>query len=196
MNHTMSDLSSNARRYTIFKSTLNEQLRDTIRDVADYPKPGILFKDITPVLANPDLVYRIIEEQANYWKTIGIEAVVGIEARGFILGSILAHVLKCPFIPVRKSGKLPAKSLSQTYDLEYGSAEIEIHEDALPVGCKTLIHDDLLATGGTALGAARLVERLGGEVSGFSFLINLNFLEGEKKIVAAYNVPLIYQVNY
>lgn len=192
----MSDLSFDARRYKIFESTLSDQLQDTIRDVPDYPKPGIVFKDITPVLANPDLVNRIVDEQAGYWKVIGVEAVVGIEARGFILGSMLAYALRCPFIPVRKSGKLPAKSLSQAYDLEYGSAEIEIHEDALPAGCKTLIHDDLLATGGTAMGAAQLVERLGGEVSGFSFLINLNFLAGERKLVAAYNVPLIYQVNY
>jgi adenine phosphoribosyltransferase len=148
------------------------------------------------VLSNPDLVHQLVDEQARFWETRGIEAIVGIEARGFILGAMLAHVLTLPFIPVRKSGKLPSKTLSQSYDLEYGSAEIEIHEDAIPMGCKTLIHDDLLATGGTAMGAARLVERLGGEVSGFSFLINLNFLEGERKLAAAYNVPLIYQVNY
>ena len=192
----MSDLSFDARRYKIFESTLSNELKDHIRDVEDYPKPGIVFKDITPVLANPDLIRRIVEEQAAYWRSMGIEAVVGVEARGFILGSVLAHVLKCPFIPVRKSGKLPSKRLAQQYNLEYGSAEIEIHEDALPIGCKTLIHDDLLATGGTSLGAAKLVERLGGEVAGFSFLIKLSFLVGADKIAAAYDVPLVYQVSY
>lgn len=192
----MKDSSAETRRYTNFESTLSDQLRESIRDVKDYPKPGIVFKDITPVLAKPELVYNIVEEQARYWKTQGIEAVLGVEARGFIFGSMLAQALKCPFIPVRKSGRLPSKCISQSYDLEYGSASIEIHEDAIPKGCKALIHDDLLATGGTSLAAAQLVERLGGIVCGFSFLINLGFLEGEQKIISRYEVPLVYQIRY
>jgi adenine phosphoribosyltransferase len=192
----MNDSLSETRRYANFESALSNQLRESIRDVKDYPKPGIVFKDITPVLAKPELVYSIIEEQAQYWKLHGIEAVIGVEARGFILGSLLAQALKCSFIPVRKSGKLPAKCISQAYDLEYGESVIEIHEDSISRGCKTLIHDDLLATGGTSLAAAQLVERLGGAVSGFSFLINLGFLEGERKINRLYRVPLIYQIQY
>lgn len=181
---------------TIFESTLRQRLLENIRDVQDYPKPGIVFKDITPVLANPMLVNDIIHEQAIYWRAHGIEAVLGIEARGFIFGSMLAHALACPFIPVRKAGKLPYKSLTQAYDLEYGSAAIEIHEDAILPNCKTLIHDDLLATGGTALAAARLVERAGGRVGGFSFLINLSFLEGEQKITNRYALRPFYQIQY
>ncbi len=194
--YAMNDLSLDARRYKNFESEWSDQLRATIRDVQDYPKPGIIFKDITPVLANPILVGNVLEEQANFWKSVGIEAVIGIEARGFIFGPMLAQALKCPFIPVRKSGKLPSTCISQSYDLEYGSATIEMHEDALAAGCKTLIHDDLLATGGTALAAAKLVTQLGGVVSGFSFLINLSFLEGEENIIRNHDVPLIYQIHY
>lgn len=192
----MNDSSFETRRYANFESMLGDQLRERIRDVKDYPKPGIVFKDITPVLADPALVYNIVAEQAAYWKTQGIEAVLGVEARGFILGSMLAQALQCPFVPVRKSGKLPSKCISQSYDLEYGSASIEIHEDAISAGCKALIHDDLLATGGTSLAAAQLVEKLRGKVSGFSFLINLGFLEGEQKITNHYHVPLVYQIRY
>lgn len=192
----MNDSSFETERYANFESTLSDQLRQGIRDVKDYPKPGIIFKDITPVLADPLLVQSIVDEQARFWESQKVEAVLGIEARGFILGAMLAQALKCPFIPVRKSGKLPSKSISQSYNLEYGSASIEIHEDAIPIGCKTLIHDDLLATGGTAMAAAQLVERLGGIVTGFSFLINLSFLEGEEKIISHYRTPLIYQVRY
>lgn len=188
--------SADMRRYKKFESALTEKISANIRDVKDYPKPGIIFKDITPLLAQPKLVHDLIEEQAAYWRLQGIEAVLGIEARGFILGSMLAQALQCPFIPVRKVGKLPSKCISQSYNLEYGSASIEIHEDAIPQGCKTLIHDDLLATGGTALAAAQLVERLGGVVSGFSFLINLSFLEGENKIIQRYSLAPVYQIRY
>ena len=192
----MSDSFFDARRYEKFESTLEAEIRENIRDVIDYPKPGIVFKDITPLLAKPKLVQAIVAEQAAYWKKVGIEAVVGIEARGFIFGALLAQTLQCPFIPVRKSGKLPYKYISESYALEYGEASIDMHEDAVAPGSKVLIHDDLLATGGTAMAAAQLVERLGGEVGGFSFLINLSFLEGEKKISEKYTFFAVYQISY
>ena len=159
---------------------LIDQIKSTIREVEGYPKPGIVFKDITPVLANPGLVKQIIAEMVNRFRDKEIHAIAAIEARGFILGSILAHQLGCSFIPVRKAGKLPSDTHKQRYDLEYGTAEIEVHSDAVVPGSRVLVHDDLLATGGTASAAAKLVESLGAQLAGFSFLINLGFLPGEK----------------
>lgn len=137
---------------------ITEQLKSEIRDVADFPKEGILFKDITPVLSNPDLTKAINLELSNYWKNQRIEAVLGIESRGFLFGMSLATNLEVPFIPVRKAGKLPYKTHRYSYDLEYGSAEVEIHIDALQKDQRVVIHDDLLATGGTANAASQLVE--------------------------------------
>lgn len=159
-----------------------DRLAKTIRDVPDFPKPGILFKDITPVLGDPQLSLEVSKEFYDYWKTKGVEAVVGIESRGFIYGLQLAQQLGVPFIPVRKAGKLPFKTIKHSYDLEYGSAEIEIHIDAIVKGQKVLIHDDLLATGGTAKAACELIEKIGGEVVGYSFLVELAFLEGAQKL--------------
>jgi adenine phosphoribosyltransferase len=159
---------------------LIDRVKSTIRDVEGYPKPGIVFKDITPVLANPSLVKDIIAEMVTRFRDKQINAVAAIEARGFILGSILAHELGCSIIPVRKAGRLPFNTRKQSYDLEYGAAEIEVHSDAVVPGSRVLVHDDLLATGGTAGAAAQLIESLGGQVAGFSFLINLSFLPGEK----------------
>ena len=159
---------------------LIDRLKSTIRDVEGYPQPGIIFKDITPVLANPLLVKEIIAEMVTRFRDRQINAVAAIEARGFILGSILAHELGCSFIPVRKAGRLPFVTRRQRYDLEYGTAEIEVHSDAIAPGSRVLVHDDLLATGGTAGAAAKLIESLGGQLAGFSFLINLSFLPGEK----------------
>ena len=159
-----------------------DKLTKTIRDVPDFPKPGILFKDITPVLADPELSLEVSKEFYEYWKDKGVEAVVGIESRGFIYGLQLAQQLGVPFIPVRKAGKLPFKTIKHSYDLEYGSAEIEIHVDAIGEGQKVLIHDDLLATGGTAKAACELIEKIGGEVLGYSFLVELAFLDGAKKL--------------
>ena len=159
-----------------------EKLTKTIRDVPDFPKPGILFKDITPVLADPELSLEVSKEFYEYWEDKGVEAVVGIESRGFIYGLQLAQQLGVPFIPVRKAGKLPFKTIKHSYDLEYGSAEIEIHIDAIAEGQKVLIHDDLLATGGTAKAACELIEKIGGEVLGYSFLVELAFLDGAKKL--------------
>lgn len=175
---------------------LEDQIKATIRDVKDYPKPGIIFKDITPVLANPVLVDSIIKQLKENFKHIQIDALAAVEARGFIFGGMLARELNCCFIPVRKSGKLPYNSIKQEYDLEYGKAAIEMHTDAIKPGWRVLVHDDLLATGGTAAATAQLVRQLGGEVVGFSFLINLSFLPGEKKLFEGFGVKPQYLVKY
>lgn len=162
-----------------------QKLADTIRDVPDFPKPGILFKDITPVLADPALSKEVSAAFYDYWKDQQIEGVIGIESRGFIYGMQLAQQLGVPFIPVRKAGKLPYKTVKHAYDLEYGSAEIEVHVDAVHEGQRVLIHDDLLATGGTAQAAAELMQKIGGEVVGYSFLVELSFLGGGEKLKSA-----------
>lgn len=169
---------------------LSESIKAVIRDVPDFPKPGILFKDITPVLNTPPLRDQIIQLVVQNFSSQGIEAIAGIEARGFILGSMIAQAMQLPFIPIRKSGKLPYKSIREDYALEYGSASIEIHEDAVRPGQRVLIHDDLLATGGTANAAGNLVRRLGADLAGFSFIINLSFLPGEKRLIESFgHVP-------
>lgn len=157
---------------------VKEELMATIRDVPDFPKPGILFKDITPVLARPELCKKITSELCKPF--IGkVDAICGIESRGFLFGMMMASQLNIPFIPIRKKGKLPYKTNSVDYALEYGTATIEMHSDALNAGMKVIVHDDLLATGGTADAAAQLVQMQNAEVAGFSFLIGLTFLNGE-----------------
>jgi adenine phosphoribosyltransferase len=170
-------------------------IKQVIRDVPDFPKPGILFKDITPVLKDPKLCTAIVEAFAEAVKELKIDAVAGIESRGFLFGLMLANRLNIPFVPIRKKGKLPAETISETYDLEYGTATIEIHRDAFVPGTKVLIHDDLLATGGTVEAAAKLVTQLGGEVAGFSFIIALGFLKGEEKLTN-FSDKLVTLVNY
>jgi adenine phosphoribosyltransferase len=160
-----------------------EQLKNTIRDVADFPKAGILFKDITPVLADPRLSLQVSQALFDHWEGKNIQAVIGIESRGFIYGLQLAQQLEVPFVPIRKVGKLPYKKVRHSYNLEYGSAEIEIHEDAIKSGDNVLIHDDLLATGGTGEAASHLVAKLNGRVMGYSFLVELTFLNGREKLV-------------
>lgn len=176
--------------------SLQDKLKHTIRDVADYPKPGILFKDITPVLADPVLLREIVSYLKEDLKSLNIDAIAGVEARGFILGSILAHEIGCSFIPVRKAGKLPYKKVRQEYSLEYGTAAVEMHEDAVSPGARVLIHDDLLATGGTAGAAGEMVKGLGGIIVGFSFLINLSFLPGEQKLVERFGVKPRYLIEF
>lgn len=161
---------------------IETQLRNIIRDIPDFPKPGILFKDITPVLKDSALCTAIIDAFAEKMQDMDIDAIAGIESRGFLFGLMLANKMNLPFVPIRKKGKLPAETISQTYDLEYGSATIEIHRDAFKPGTKVLIHDDLLATGGTVQAAAKLIQQLDGEVAGFSFIISLDFLKGEDKL--------------
>ena len=175
---------------------IENEIRALVRDIENYPKPGIVFKDITPILASPPLVKSIMRELVSTYKSQKIDAVVGVEARGFIFGAILAHALECPFIPVRKAGRLPYQTRSQEYALEYGTAKMEIHIDAIKPGWRVLIHDDLLATGGTAGAAADLVKSFDGELAGFSFLINLGFLPGEKNLVKRFGVKPDYLVSY
>ena len=159
-----------------------ELIKALIRDVPDFPKPGILFKDITPMLKDPAAFARVIELLKDRAAGRGVEAIVGMESRGFIFGAPLALAMELPFIPVRKAGKLPAVTEKVSYSLEYGEATLEIHRDALRPGQKVLIIDDLLATGGTALATIELVERLGGVVVACSFVIELSFLDGARNL--------------
>jgi adenine phosphoribosyltransferase len=175
---------------------LIDRVKSTIRDVEGYPKPGIVFKDITPVLADPLLVKQIIQHFVAMYRGKKIDAVAAIEARGFILGSILAHELSCSFIPLRKAGKLPFTTRRQTYDLEYGTAEIEVHTDAVRANSRVLVHDDLLATGGTACAAGHLIRGIGAELVGFSFLINLDFLPGAKNLVEQFGIAPDFLIKY
>jgi adenine phosphoribosyltransferase len=158
-----------------------------IRDVPDFPKSGILFKDITPVLAHPEAMIEVMDRFAAFARGCAPDLIVGIESRGFVLGMPLALYLGKGFVPVRKLGKLPHEKISEEYALEYGTNTVEIHSDAVQPGQRVLIMDDLLATGGTAAAAARLVERLGGSVCGFGFLIELGFLDG-RKVLPGYDI--------
>ena len=156
-------------------------LHALIRDVPDFPKPGIIFKDITPLLASPNGLAMAVELLANPFRGQQIEAVVGAESRGFIFGTAIAQALSCGFVPVRKPGKLPAAKLSLTYDLEYGKDTLEIHQDAIRPGARCLMVDDLLATGGTMKACCDMVEKLGGNIVGIAVLIELSFLNGRER---------------
>ena len=158
------------------------RLRAAIRDVPDFPKPGIMFKDITPVLADAELFRATTDAMAGSWRGAGITHVVGIESRGFILGAPIAQRLGAGFIPVRKPGKLPYRRERIEYALEYGVDALEMHADACGAGARVLIVDDVLATGGTAGAAARLVAQVGAPVAGFAFLIELAFLDGGSRL--------------
>ena len=164
-----------------------DSIADRIRDVPDFPKKGILFKDITPVLSDIDTLRASIKEMAAPFVDLRIDVVVGIESRGFIFGAPIADVLNCSFVPVRKPGKLPWKTESVSYELEYGTDALEIHKDAITEGQNVLIVDDLLATGGTAEATCKLVSKLGGNIKGLSVLIELEDLNGRKKL-NQYNV--------
>jgi len=146
-------------------------LKTHIRSIADFPKPGIMFRDITPLLANADLMPEAIRRMAEPYKPGDVDVVVGAESRGFIFGAAIAIALKAGFVPIRKKGKLPAATLSATYELEYGTDSIEMHSDAIRKGARVLLVDDLLATGGTMTAACELVEKAGGKVVGIEFLI-------------------------
>lgn len=175
--------------------TLTQKIVDTIRDVPDFPKPGILFKDITPLLKNPELCREITREMAQRLSNQKVDAIAAVESRGFLFGMMLANELNIPFIPVRKSGKLPYKTIGYEYSLEYGTAKVEIHTDAVQPGWNVLIHDDLLATGGTAAAAAELVLASGGTVAGFAFLVTLEFLKG-KEYLSKYSSSCWELVSY
>jgi adenine phosphoribosyltransferase len=159
-----------------------ERLRKAIRDVPDFPQPGVQFKDITPVLADPELIKLAIDAMAELAGTQRIDKVVGIDARGFIFGALLAARLGCGFIPARKKGKLPWRTRGVDYALEYGSASMEIHEDAIAPGESVLLADDLLATGGTAGAALKLMTEMKANVLGSVFFIELGFLHGRERV--------------
>ena len=167
-------------------------LKSIIRDIPDFPKPGIVFKDITPLLKDPKAFRQTINALGRELEGKSIDLVAGIESRGFIFSPVLAYQLGTGFVPVRKKGKLPYQTEQMAYALEYGEAVLEIHQDALKPGARVVIVDDLLATGGTALAAAKLVERLGGTVEKVIFLIELEFLKGRQKL-AGYDVASLIQ---
>jgi adenine phosphoribosyltransferase len=169
-------------------------LKKLIRDIPNFPKDGIVFKDITTLLKNSKGLSNAVEELYNFAKDKGITKVAGIESRGFILGGMVAEKLDAGFIPIRKPGKLPAEKISESYSLEYGTDSIEIRKDAIQPGDRILLHDDLLATGGTMGAACKLVEKLGGEVVQISFLVELNFLKGREKL-KGYDVRSIIQYD-
>ena len=164
-----------------------EHLKKLIREVPDFPKPGILFYDITTLLKDPAGLRTVIDALRDRYQGAGVAQVLGVEARGFIFAPTLAYALGAGFVPVRKPKKLPAKAIREEYQLEYGTDALEIHEDAVQKGQRVLIVDDLLATGGTAAATARLVEKLGGVVAGFGFVVELDFLKGREKL-AGYDV--------
>jgi adenine phosphoribosyltransferase len=162
--------------------SIEQKLKAIIRDVPDFPKPGILFKDISTIMLNPTFSKELLNHLVEIYRDQRIEAVAGIESRGFLFGYPLAMELGVPFVLIRKEGKLPYKKIKHAYDLEYGSAVVEIHDDAIEKGQHVLIHDDLLATGGSADAAAELVKKCGGKIAGFNFLVGLSFLNGEEKL--------------
>jgi adenine phosphoribosyltransferase len=166
-------------------------LKKYIRDIPDFPKTGILFKDITTLLNDKDAFRKAVNLLAKDYQKQNIDMVVAVEARGFILGGAVAHRLGAGFVPVRKKGKLPSKTISETYDLEYGTDTLEIHEDAIKPGARVLIIDDLLATGGTVKAVAELVKKLKGEIAGIAFLIELKFLKGKDKLKEYHLLSLI-----
>ena len=166
-------------------------LRSSVRDIPDFPKAGVVFKDITPLLADPTAFSTAVDAIVVSFGRGTIDKVVGIEARGFIIAAPVAYHFGAGFVPLRKKGKLPFSTLSETYDLEYGTEELEVHADAFKPGERVLIVDDVLATGGTAEAACNLVERAGATVAGLAFVIELQFLEGVKKLADREYVSLL-----
>ena len=160
------------------------QVQDYIRTIVDFPKPGIMFRDVTTLFSNPRGFRMAIDQLLHPYAGERIDVVVGLEARGFILGGAVAHQLGTGFVPVRKKGKLPGTVISEAYTLEYGEAVVEVHDDAIAAGQTVLIVDDLLATGGTAEAGIKLVERLGGQIAGCAFVVDLPDLGGRKRLEA------------
>ncbi len=169
-------------------------LESCIRDVPDFPKPGIVFKDITPLLANVEALRETVLQLAAPYESAGVKAVTGVESRGFIFAALVAERLGTALVPIRKQGKLPCKTVSETYELEYGSDTIEMHTDAIRPGDKVLMVDDLLATGGTMAAACELVKKLSGEIIGVAFVIELCFLNGRKKLTD-YDIHALIKVE-
>lgn len=169
-------------------------LKEHIRNIKDFPRQGIMFRDITTLLKNPDAMKYTSEKLFEFAKGLKVDKVVGIESRGFIFGSILSNKLNAGFVPVRKPGKLPAEKEQATYQLEYGTDTLEIHKDAISKGDNVLIHDDLLATGGTMEAVCKMIEKLGGNVFQLSFIVELTFLNGREKL-KSYDVKSIVQYD-
>jgi adenine phosphoribosyltransferase len=161
---------------------IESAIKTTVRDVADFPHLGIVFKDITPILKDPILCTEITKALADQLTGIHIDVVAGVESRGFLFGMLLSQALQVPFVPIRKAGKLPSKTIQQKYELEYGNSTLELHQDAVLPGQKVLVHDDLLATGGTVIAASKLILQLNAEIAAFSFIIGLDFLHGEERL--------------
>ena len=174
---------------------LQERVRNAVRDIPDFPKPGILFKDITPILIDARLCHDITDSLYNHFQSQKIDGIAGVESRGFLFGMLLAQKFNIPFIPIRKKGKLPHKTIAFEYELEYGMATIEMHADAVSNGHNILIHDDLLATGGTASAAGSLITMRGGNIAGFAFIIGLSFLDG-KQILKKHTDNIFTLVEY
>lgn len=174
---------------------IEEKIKSAIRDIPDFPKPGILFKDITPILKDAILCREIVNTFYERMKNIPVDVVVGVESRGFLFGLMIAQRFEVPFVPIRKKGKLPGDTLEESYELEYGSATLEIHKDAILPGQNVIIHDDLLATGGTMAAAGKLVQKLDAKISAYSFLITLEFLNGRSKI-ESFSKNIINLVHY
>ena len=175
--------------------TLEQKIKSIIRDIPDFPQKGIVFKDITPILKDAKLCSEITDEFIRHLRGMKIDAIVSAESRGFFFGFLLANKMGIPLIPLRKPGKLPYETMSQEYDLEYGTAKVEMHIDGLEKNWNVLIHDDLLATGGTAEASAKLILRQNARVAGFAFLLELDFLKGRKKL-ETYSQNIISLVRY
>ncbi|HMO52741.1 MAG TPA: adenine phosphoribosyltransferase [Kiritimatiellia bacterium] len=170
-----------------------EHVRNAIRDIPDFPQPGIIFKDITPVLKSPPLYADVVRALTERVRELQVDKIAVIESRGFLFGAPVAYELGLGLVPIRKKGKLPYKTIEESYALEYGSATLEVHEDAFEKGERVVVLDDLLATGGTALASAKLIERLGANVAEFLFLVELAFLDGRKRL-NGYSIfaPVVY----
>lgn len=167
-----------------------KKLEEYVRSIPDFPEPGVIFRDVTSILQDADGLSLAIDSMQSYLKDMDLDVIVGLESRGFMFGVPIAYNLHKAFVPVRKKGKLPCETISQTYDLEYGSEEIEIHKDAIKPGQKVAVVDDLIATGGTVEAAVKLIERLGGEVVKIVFLMELEGLNGREKL-KGYNVDSV-----
>ncbi len=181
----------------MFSDQDKQELINSIRDVPDYPKPGVLFKDITTLLNNPVQFAKLIDGLAERYKSMGLDYIAGVDSRGFIFGAPLALKLGIGFVPIRKAGKLPSKTISESYSLEYGEDELEMHIDAFhgKAGAKVLLIDDLIATGGTAVAAAKLIGRVEAECVEACFLISLEFLGGRKELEAVTPVYSVIELD-
>jgi len=179
----------------MINATLDDDLRNSIRNIPDYPKPGIIFRDITTLLGNARAFRRAVDELVQPWAGMKIDKVAGMEARGFILGGAVAHQVSAGFIPIRKKGKLPHKRVTIAYSLEYGLDEMEMHEDAVSKGERVILVDDLIATGGTAEGAVKLLRQMGAEVLAACFVIDLPELGGAAKL-RAMDVPVRTLISF